>query len=375
MNVKRLYQQLTLFLNAKKRTDKDIILWYDALKSNSSIDENEVIRIQQDVKKRLFEVVAPDLNLEKNKVKTYLSWSIAAAVALIIAGYVLIKRLNRLEVINPNELTYVLPAQERAIIVLENGEEIDLDKIAVDASIQVGEIRIIKDAQGRVTYKDLNPNDEKIRRNTIKVPKASTYQLLLTDGTKVTLNSDSKLTYPTTFESGDRIVRLDGEAYFEVNKTANRSKFIVEANAQKIEVLGTKFNVKSYQSENLVQTTLEEGAVNVHYKDKSFLLKPNEQLRSSNTHVEKRKIDIDEILSWTRDQFCFDGTNTEEVLQEIARWYAISVIYKPNASYEQYKGKIPRNLSLDRLIELLSYAGLKVKAQKIDNQDIILFID
>ena len=73
-------------------------------------------------------------------------------------------------------------------------------------------------------------------------------------------------------------------------------------------------------------------------------------------------------------QFCFNGSNTVEVLAEIARWYDIDIKYEGKANTVQYEGKIPRNLSLDRLIELLNYAELKTKAFIDDNKRINLLI-
>jgi ferric-dicitrate binding protein FerR (iron transport regulator) len=83
----------------------------------------------------------------------------------------------------------------------------------------------------------------------------------------VTLNADSKISYPTSFDNGNREVELQGEAYFHVQKTTNKSKFIVKTRGQKIEVLGTRFNVNAYPETDRTQTTLEEGSVVVSAQD------------------------------------------------------------------------------------------------------------
>lgn len=359
MHVKRLYQQITDFLNTKEKDRGEVITWYDELSLEDSIEEPSLVTIQERAKKRIFVSIRNEHKMF-NMGRVY-QWAAAVAVFLV-GGYFIWNSLTRQEIATQELLAQIEPAKERAIIVLEGGEEIDLDQLALNESLQVGETIITKDAEGKVRYHNAADGKEKVQFNSLRVPKAATYQLTLVDGTRVTLNSDSKLTYPSSFGTGDRVVQLEGEGYFEVTKTTNKSRFIVEARGQKIQVLGTKFNIKSYPQENMEQTTLEEGSVQVTLASNTTILKPNQQASSKGNNLETKTVNIDDVLSWTRGQFSFDGTNTTEVLQEIARWYDINIEYEPKSMAAQYIGKIPRNLSLDRLIELLNYAELQTKA-------------
>lgn len=270
--------------------------------------------------------------------------------------------MTRFEVATTSMLVDIAPAREHAVIVLENGQEVDLNILGLNQELKIGQIIIKKNKDGEVQYTDAANGKEKIQINSLRVPKAATYQLTLVDGTRVMLNSDSKLTYPSSFAAGDRVVKLEGEAYFEVTKTSNKSKFVVESTNQRIEVLGTRFNVKAYTSEDSEQTTLAEGSVKVVVNKQDALLAPNQQAVWTGRDLETRRVNVDDVLGWTRGQFCFDGTNTAEVLQEIARWYDIDVTYERTRRVDEYIGKIPRNLTLDRLIQLLNYAELKTKA-------------
>lgn len=359
MYIKRLYQQLTNFLNTTESDRREVTSWYEDLNVNSTVDDTQIGHIQQQAKERILLSIKNEP--KPFNVKHIYRWSAAAAVFLI-GGYFIWNTINRPEIATLAQLAQVEPAKERAIIVLENGQEIDLDQLALNQSLQVGETIITKDAEGKVSYHNASDGKEKIQSNSLRIPKAATYQLTLVDGTRVTLNSDSKLTYPSSFGTGDRIVQLEGEGYFEVTKTNNKSRFIVEAKGQKIQVLGTKFNVKSYPQEKNEQTTLAEGSVQVTLAASTAILKPNQQASSIGQRLETKTVNIDDVLSWTRGQFCFDGTNTGEVLQEIARWYDIDIDYERKHNVAQYIGKIPRNLPLDRLIELLNYAELQIKA-------------
>ncbi|MBL1409449.1 FecR family protein [Sphingobacterium faecale] len=371
MYIKQLYQQLTNFLNTKEEDRREVTTWYEGVHVKPSLDEDSQFLIQQQAKERILASIKSES--KRLDVRRLYRWSAVAAIFLV-GGYLMWTALMQQELATQEQLALIEPAKQRAIIVLENGQEIDLDRLALNESLQVGETIITKDAEGKVRYHHAADGTEKVQANSLRIPKAATYQLTLVDGTRVTLNSDSKLTYPSAFGTGDRVVQLEGEGYFEVKKTSNKSRFIVEARGQKIQVLGTKFNVKSYPEDKKEQTTLEEGSVEVSFASNTAVLKPNQQATSVGQHLETKIVDIDDVLSWTRGQFSFDGTNTAEVLQEIARWYDIDIVYEGKNSVGQYIGKIPRNLSLDRLIELLNYAELETKAFIGNNKKINLII-
>src|SRR5690606_13331293 len=125
---------------------------------------------------------------------------------------------------------------------------------------------------------------------------------ILPDGTKAWLNAASRLEYPASFPSDERIVSLEGEAYFEVAPDQTRP-FRIRTSRKTIEVLGTKFNVQVYDNEPQHQTTLMEGSVSVianGHPDESVILKPDQQLRVSERGVSVADVDASEYGVWTQ---------------------------------------------------------------------------
>lgn len=372
----KLLQILTKYLAAKetKAERKELLEWYEQQESNhldSSMEDD--VRIK--TRARLITSIKSS---ERNKFQIPLIWLPIAAALLVVGIFGYQYFLSGSEKKATMEmLSQIKPAKDHAIMILENGREINLDQLAANEEIQIDGMIIKKDKDGKVSYHLASSNLPVIPKNTIQVPIGSTFSLTLTDGSRVVLNSDSKLTFPSNFSTGDRVVELEGEGYFEVKHLNDNSRFIVKTDAQNIEVLGTKFNVKAYKTEENTLTSLEEGSVKVTIpKGKSALLKPNQQARTDgSTELQVGNVNIDNILGWTRGQFCFDGSNTDEVLREIARWYDIDINYKKAAnSPNQYVGKIPRNLTLNKLVELLNYADLKSTASITNNQRIKLQI-
>lgn len=368
--MKKKQQQLTKFLNGKATSDekKEVIAWYEEISSGITPDETVQATLQQRVKKRLFKGLRQRAGNPRQKMIKLLTWSVSAASIILLSyfGISYFIKNNAGTLADTSLLASIEPAKLYAVVTLDNGYTINLDSLAINQQVQLGEIIISKDQEGQIRYHDAQTGAQQPQINNLIVPKAATYKLTLTDGTVVTLNADSKLSYPSTFGTGDRVVELEGEAYFEVKRTRHASRFIVKTAQQEITVLGTKFNTKAYPEEEKTYTTLAEGAVRVQTTGigkQEVILQPNQQaLFDRNERLHAKNINIDDVLGWTNDQFCFDGSNTKEVLQEIARWYDIDIQYEESKKWSEYTGKIPRTLSLDKLIDLFNYADLKTKA-------------
>ncbi|MGV6945710.1 FecR domain-containing protein [Sphingobacterium kyonggiense] len=372
----RLLQLLTKFhANKESRSEHDELLkWYENQEGKPySIAEEEQVR--NGAKERLIQ----SISARPTKRFPYpLVW-IPVAAAMLIVGFIGFRYIfsNTEKVASMEELSQIKPAKEHAIMTLENGKEINLDQLALNEEIQVDNLIIKKDENGKVSYFLANTNEPINQMNSIHVPIAATFPITLSDGTRVLLNSDSKLSFPSTFDAKERIVELEGEGYFEVAHLSNNSRFIVKTADQTIEVLGTKFNIKGYKSEETTQTSLKEGSVKVSDNyGKQLLLKPNQQAKSIGSNpLTLTNVNMDQVLGWTNGEFFFDGNNTNEVLREIARWYNIDIENKiASHAPNQYVGAIPRNLTLNRLVELLNYAGLKSTATIMNNQRIKLQI-
>ncbi|MDN3593305.1 FecR family protein [Zunongwangia endophytica] len=229
---------------------------------------------------------------------------------------------------NPAETTY---APGEIIITNENGE-----KITVDYQIK----QIVYNEEGEVSnlgsQVKKNPNtsekdNNRLAYNTINVPKGKRIQLVLSDGTKVYLNSESSLRFPSHFPKTEQLrkVSITGEAVFEVHKDSLKP-FIVEAGMLNIEVLGTRFNVDAYPQSKQISTTLAEGSVQINYDNEVFKLEPGEAgILSQNTDVlSVEKVNVANKMAWVDDRLLFINESFAEIQKKIERSYGVQIINK-----------------------------------------------
>lgn len=195
----------------------------------------------------------------------------------------------------------ILPGAAKAILTLDNGETINLDKETANVLQKIGGTNIQIDST-TLNYQLAQSASTQLEVvcNKVEIPRGGEYALVLSDGTKVHLNSMSSLRFPVAFTAGKREVELQGEAYFEVSKTGH--PFIVNANGMQVEVLGTTFNISAYPDEEY-QTTLVNGSVKVSAeKGESLILKPSQQatIASSSNSIQVRTVDISFYTSWVK---------------------------------------------------------------------------
>ena len=190
----------------------------------------------------------------------------------------------------------------------------------------------------------------------IFVPKGQVSQVFLADGTRIWINSESKLIVPSVFSTNERVVRLNGEAFFVVAKN-KKKPFRVELNGQQIEVLGTSFNVRAYDNSNKIETTLETGQIQLRTGNQITLLKPGEQSFFDKTtrNLIIKKVDPSFFSSWKKGRFEFQNEDLMEVFKVIERWYDVEII--ADESYFKgmhFSGVIKRNKDVKHFLELLN---------------------
>ncbi len=256
----------------------------------------------------------------------------AAAIFLMLGAgilYYIGKADNKL----PKNETYandVTPGSVGATLTLANGQKIKLtDALNGELAKEEGVV-ITKSANGKLVYSAKDIVTEANRMNTLSTARGETYQLQLPDGSKVWLNAASSLTYSASLnKEGIRQVVLQGEAYFEIARDKKRP-FIVETAKQKVEVLGTHFNVNSYVNEGNVKTTLVEGSVRVRQTGaikNEVILRPSQQAISNLNGVIMRSVDTNDVLDWKNEGFAFNGGDFITIMRKIARWYNVEIIF------------------------------------------------
>jgi transmembrane sensor len=259
--------------------------------------------------------------------------------------------------IDPNlaKVEDVPPGKNKAILTLSNGRKIALDSANGQLATQAG-FKIIKTQDGKLTYNETASaqSDLALASNNISTPNGGQWQLILPDGSKVWLNSASSLDYPASFKNQkERVVRLTGEAYFEVAKD-KKHPFIVKTDKQTVAVLGTHFNINAYDNEASVQTTLEEGRIKItNLNGNEKILVPGQEAMLTGTHLVVHEADLTEALAWKNGYFRFNDENIQSIMRKLARWYDIEVQYKDDAPTEGLNGKVSRYKNISQVLKAL----------------------
>ncbi|MDR6941143.1 FecR family protein [Mucilaginibacter pocheonensis] len=294
----------------------------------------------------------------------YLSLLKYAAVAILILSVsILLFRQNRpVKKTNGQPIAHNLihPGSKHAILILGNGQKVVLKKHE-QLAINENDGTAVSNHNNVLAYKNDEQTNtgQKLIYNTIVVPRGGEYQLILADGSKIWMNSASTLRYPTSFSGKERRVYLTGEAYFEVAKNA-QMPFIVKTNKAEVQVLGTHFNVMSYEDEADCKTTLLEGAVRVQSSTAVNVIKPGQQAITSGQGRQEvtSKVDVDEEIAWKSGLFIFKNADIKNIMQQASRWYDFDVVYKGEVPEFQFTGRLSRRVDFSGFTNILKYAGL-----------------
>jgi len=259
------------------------------------------------------------------------------------------------------------PGGNKAILTLADGSKIVLDDAVNGTIAKQGEIRISKASDGSIIY-DI-PVIAELKAgttfyNTIETPKGGKYQIILPDGSKVWLNSVSSLRFPAVFNGKERNVELTGEAFFEVAKNKEKP-FIVTTNAMNVMVTGTQFNIMAYSDEKYSSTTLVEGSVNVSNVNGDMVLKPGEQVVSNKgAKLSKSIVDVEQNIAWKNGLFQFSNSDMRTVMNQISRWYDVTVEYRGSVPEKHFGGYISRDSKLSQVLKMLELSGVKFKIEE-----------
>jgi ferric-dicitrate binding protein FerR (iron transport regulator) len=278
----------------------------------------------------------------------------AAAVALL-AGVI----LARQEMAPP---PVIAAGESRATLTLGDGRQLLLgDRHRHDPLLRASGIE--QDTTGgAITYPAASTgggDDERDHR--LEVPRRGEYRVILSDSTRVWLNSESRLVFPPRFAPGERRVYLEGEAYFEVREDAG-SPFVVEVNRSTVRVLGTSFNVRGYPDEPRVVATLASGSVQLSAGGgPALVLLPGEQGSADpvTRAVEKRAVDARHYTSWRYGRFIFEGETLEEIMNTLRRWYDVRVFFRDEqVKRATFNGNLERYGDFNKILELLEMTGI-----------------
>jgi transmembrane sensor len=283
-----------------------------------------------------------------------------AATFLILAGFIwyfLYNPKDPATKITQSE-TPVLERQNRAILVLSDGTNMDLntseslaDENGVHITNQPGEL---------LRYEKSDTTKEDMRMNRLIIPAGARYQLQLSDGTKVWMNAGSELDYPIAFAANQRRVKLKGEAFFDVVKNET-APFIVEANGYEIVVLGTSLNISAYDCDDFIQTTLVSGELKVNSRQgTSHRLKPGQMamINHNDQYVSIKDVDTRFYTSWREGILHFNKITLQELAKKLERWYDVKIFFdNEQAAGLTFSGAMENSRDIRFLLKLIGQAA------------------
>ena len=282
---------------------------------------------------------------------------VAASVFLLLGGWLLWlpERGNVMEMTPRQEIAIGAP---RARLIISDGTEVDLSLGSPKRTIVDKEVSVALDSASLSYERNVDVSDTV--RHIVEVPRGGEFHLTLSDGTRVWLNAESRLTYPIAFGGEERRVKLEGEGYFEVEP--GKGRFVVETNGMAVRVLGTAFNVNAYKNEMMTYTTLVRGRVEIVTDDNNVAktLAPGEQAtwNRRDGNVDVRQVNTYLYTQWIKGQFVFRDAPLRDIMKTLARWYEMEYEFAcPAVEEERFYGIIDRFEHVERLLEQFEKTG------------------
>lgn len=366
---------------------RQIIAYFKNSKDFSSVPTYEEVSkllqgypdLEEEVANRIYNNIIDTDKVGHPTLKTKKTYSIlkyaAAAVVIGILTTSYFLSDNRYNApqgnIPKNVVNTVEPGTDKATLTLEDGSVVALQKgnaVQTQNANSDGE---------KIVYEAAGGKPKEIVYNYLTIPRGGQFNVVLSDGTEVWLNSETQLKYPVHFVDGQvrEVELVYGEAYFDVSPSTEHggSKFKVLNNAQEVEVLGTEFNIKAYRDDSNVYTTLVEGKVAVGHGDLKQYLTPNQQshLNLENNSIKVRLVDVIVETSWKNGIFSFKGMPLKDIMKVISRWYDVDVVFE-NKELEsiKFKGVLDKYQSIEEILNIMTSST--INNYEIKNKTIIL---
>ncbi|WP_051960141.1 FecR family protein [Sphingobacterium sp. ML3W] len=278
--------------------------------------------------------------------RRYLYIAASCFLMFLLAGYLILEQQKPTKYLPHTKISDFNPGKKRAFLEMDDGKKLVLsdahDGISIMEALQYSDGTVIADEQEMAA-----------KLMTLTVPRGGEYQVVLSDGTKVWLNADSKLSYPKSFEKDQREVTLIGEAYFEVSSDKNRP-FIVHTKDQTVEVLGTHFNIAAYLDESVSLVSLVEGKIRVsHENQPPHIVMPGQQAAFMDGQIQVYPVNVAEFTAWKNGEFIFNNEPLATVMQKLARWYDVELVLENKLENMKIWGSIARSSRFSHVLQLI----------------------
>ena len=285
-----------------------------------------------------------------------IGWSVAAAVAvLVVFTWVMFLGGEKSPETVIAQSVIGRPGESKALLVLSSGTKVELNSQIGDTIREEG--RSILNERDYIDY-SRQDNDSQVKEvvyNELIVPAGGEYRLVLSDGSVVYMNSESRLKYPVKFIEDKRVVKLEGEAYFDVTHD-EQHPFIVHTEQLNVKVLGTGFNVMAYKGDARTEVTLVHGKVDVKSKNISEILTPSRQFVMNNDtrEYEVRSVNVNTYVDWKNGILNFDAMPLEELGEKVSRWYGVKFFFsKESLKYLKFSGAFKKYNNIDYILDLI----------------------
>lgn len=356
---------------------KLLINYYESFQQNH--DWVEELGPEHTIKNRILINILETLQEEEVKViplykRRIFQLGVAASLVLFIAFNFVFK--NNDLIVEPSYEPVIVNnnikvGSDKARLTLEDGTDVILEK---------GETYIANNltSNGKeIVYNTAPVSKSEIAYNYLTIPRGGQYNVKLSDGTQVWLNSESQLKYPVNFIDGEtrEVELVYGEAYFDVSPSIAHkgAKFKVLTGTQDIEVLGTEFNIKAYKDENFIYTTLVEGKVRVNSAISNNVLSPNQQTIIDVVNSEMQLlnvVDIYSVTAWRKGVFSFEDMPLNKIMKVLSRWYDTDVLFtNKDIENKKFTGILDKDQSIEKIL-LTIYSTNNLKYE-INNKTII----
>jgi hypothetical protein len=341
--------------------------------------QEEPAGLSESGKSRVLGHILNDTKRPEISAKVIRLWPrIAAAASVIIlfsvAGYFFLHKPNASQVPARFVQNDVAPGREQATLTLANGKKITL-KAGLTGKLATQNQTTIHASQNHIIYKagDQFAGPEVFNTLSTAVGEQSPYPLELADGTKVWLNAASSITFPVAFHGDERLVKITGEAYFEVVHNQNQP-FRVQTAMQTVEDIGTRFDINSYADEPFVKTTLVEGAALVKNNNgqknsnNSVRLDAGQQAQLKDDQFRVQAVNTARATAWKDGNFRFQNEDIQTIMRQLSRWYNIEVRYQGNPPTERFSGRISRRSPISavlHMMELTNHIHFKIEGRRV----------
>ncbi|RFS20670.1 FecR family protein [Chitinophaga silvatica] len=354
---------------ANETEKKFLETYYDLFDVNEDLITEENEASFTSLKSTIRENIAFEMERHQKPAKLRWLWKASAAAAILAFAAIATWYWAGHVVPGPQHLAgrtmETVNSTDKPTLQLANGAIIELNDSSNGQIAEQQGIIIRKEKDGSLVYQSSpeqkQSSTSEVSENILTTPKGMKYKVVLPDGSQVWLNAASSLRYPASFAADNRTVKLTGEAYFDVNTDAKRP-FIVESGKQKVQVLGTSFNINAYSDEPIIKTTLLLGAVKVTAGNSSCTLAPGQQSQTARDEagaLNKREVDTGKEIAWMNNLFSFKNDDLQFIMRQISRWYNVEIKYNGNIPAEKFVGEISRSSNLNEVLRILEINDLR----------------